>query len=391
MRLKIAVALLVSIVSSAITVLSIAPTHAAIPTVYESISGADGSTLTSTGSSDSLGFTGNWSMINGKKGSTANYAAVYENIYNVALRFPVNSIYTLPAGNTAAGTVANYWRLYYSAREMSSAVNFDSNGNFYLSFLGYSPSPGGNWGSYALGLLNGLPTSSSDTSKNAIFLGRSYGGKPIIQLTTANIAVWDPGTYTAEGSANTPADASGNSWFIVAKFVTAASGNDTVKLKFFASTDTVPASDSAINWDVSYAGPITGTYKYLAPQIEYNAIIDEIRGGATYDAVSGVVISPTIGAASITGNIKKGIASNIVLTVGTPGHVRFFANGKRISNCLKVATTGTAPNYTATCSWKPSVRGSNTITAEFISADPTILNGNALPAKFLVDTRATNR
>lgn len=263
--------------------------------------------------------------------------------------------------------------------------------NYYLSFLGYSPSPGGNWGSYALGLLNGLPTTNADTSKNAIFLGRSYGGKPIIQLTTANIAVWDPGTYSAEGSANTPADASGNSWFIVAKFVTAASGNDTVKLKFFASTDTVPASDSAINWDVTYSGPIIGSYRYLAPQIEYNAIIDEIRGGPTYDAVSGVVISPTIGALSISGAIKKGIATNIVLTIGTPGTVRFFANSKRISNCLKVSTTGSLPNYTATCSWKPSTRGTITITAEFTSLDPTILNGKAEPTKFLVETRATNR
>lgn len=377
--------------SSAINVLPIAPAYSATPTVYESISGTDAATLTSTGSPESLGFTGNWSMINGKKGSTAGYAAVYENAYNAFLKFPVNSVYTLPSNNTAAGTVANYWRLYYSAREMSTAVNFDSNGNFYLSFLGYSPSPGGNWGSYVLGLLNGLPNSSSDASKYAIFMGRTYGGKPIIQFSTANVAVWDPGISSAEGTANTPADASGNSWFIVAKFVTTASGNDSVKLKFFASTDTVPASDSGITWDVTYSAPITGSYKYLAPQIEYNAIIDEIRGGATYDAVSGVVISPTIGAPSITGNIKKGLSANIVLNLGAPGYVRFFANGKRISNCLKVATTGSAPNYSATCSWKPSVRGTNTITADFTSSDPTILNGKAEPAKFLVETKTTTR
>lgn len=67
MKSRMAFALVIPLASSAISALPITPAYSAIPSFYESISGTDGSTLTSTGSADSLGFTGNWSMINGKR------------------------------------------------------------------------------------------------------------------------------------------------------------------------------------------------------------------------------------------------------------------------------------------------------------------------------------
>jgi hypothetical protein len=366
---------------------------AAAPTLYESVTGTAGGNINSTGSSDSVGFTGNWSMVNSNKnpGAMTGLAAVYRNSFNTKLKFPSNSTFTLPANNTAGSTTADLWNLYYSARQMSSAVNFDTNGTFYLSFLGYSSVSAGSWGSYVVGLLNGLPTSTTDTSKNAIYLGRTYTGAPTIQLTTANNAAWNPASYSATGTTNGAAAPDGNAWFIVAKLTTAASGNDVIQLKFYASTDSLPTSDSAVTWDVSYSTPITGSYGYLGVQTEYNGTIDEIRGGATFDAVTGIASAPTIGTPSIATSTIKGATSNIVLTIGAPGFVRFLVDGKRIPGCLKVATTGSSPNFTATCNWKPPTQGVHQISAEFTSTDPSYTNTKSLTTKVQVVRRTSLR
>lgn len=332
-------------------------------------------------------------MVNANKnpGPMTGVASIYKNDYNTNLRFPSGSRFTLPANNTAAGTAANLWNLHYSARQISNPINFDSNGTFYLSFLGFSPVVAGSWGSYMVGLLNGLPTSSTDTSKNGIFLGRSYNAAPLIQVTTANVAVWNPGTWSAQGSAINPAAPDGNAWFIIAKITTASSGNDSIRIKFFASTDTVPTSDASITWDATYSAAITGNYSYLSTQTEYNAVIDEIRGATTYEAVSGVSVATTLGAITAAAAPKKGVAVNLSITSTATGSVRFYSNGKRIPNCLKVSTTGSSPNFTATCPWKPSVTGFSRISAEFTSSDPTYLNAVAPATTFQVTARTNKR
>jgi hypothetical protein len=366
---------------------------AATPSIYESLTGTDGGNINSTGSANSIGFTGNWSMVNANKnpGPLTGLAAVYRSSFNANLKFPTNSTFTLPSSNTAGSTAADLWNLYYSARQMTSAVNFDANGTFYLSFLGYSSVSAGSWGSYMVGLLNGLPTSTTDTSKNAIYLGRTYSGAPTIQLTSANNAAWNPSSYTATGTVNNPAAPDGNAWFIIAKITTAASGNDTIQLKFFASTSTLPTTDSGISWDVSYSIPITGSYGYLGVQTEYNGTIDEIRGGSSYDMVSGLPTAPTIGSPTISGTPNKGVSGAIVLNVGAAGFVRFYVDGKRIAGCLKVATAGTSPNFTATCNWKAPAKGLHQITADFTSTDPTYTNTKSLTSSVQVVKRTNLR
>jgi hypothetical protein len=370
----------------------LAPANATSATIYESLTGTNNTNINSSGSSDSVGFTGNWSMVNSYKNPPMDgVAGVYSNTYNSFFKFPTNTRFTVPANNTAASTTANMWNVYYSARQISSAVDFNSNGSFYLSFLLYSPSPGGNWGSNVVGLLDGLPSSKSDTTKNAIFLGRSYSGKPTIQLTTANQAVWNPGSYSALGNANNPAAPDGNSWFVISKISTAASGNDSIQLKFYASTDAVPTTDSGITWDVSYSAPITGSYNYLSVQTEHNANVDEIRGGATYAVVSGVAVAATLGTPTVSGIVSKGIYTTISLTVNSSGSARFFLNGKRIPGCTNRPTVGSSPNFTVTCNWKPPVRGSQLVNATFTPTDTAYLGGTTPSANLQVLTRTTKR
>ncbi len=362
----------------------------AAATIYESMSGTAGTNF-GTGSGDSVGFTGNWSMVNAyKMPRMSGVAAIYSSTYNTSLKFPTSSRFTVPSNNTAASTAANVWNVYYSARQMTSGVNFDTNGTFYFSFLDYAVDSGG-WGSAMVGLLNGLPSTENDATKNSIDVGRTYSGAPTIQLTSANQAAWNVTPYTATGTANTSVDPSGKSWFVLAKFTTAASGNDTIQVKFFASTDTVPQSDSSISWDVSYSTPITGTYNYLAVQNEYNGVIDELRGDATYAAVAGISVAPSISAPSVSGTPNKGIASSVTVTVGAAGYMRFYVDGKRVPACLNRPTTGSSPNFTVTCNWKPPVKGTHRMYATFTSTDASYTNATTPVANIQVVPRTNTR
>lgn len=73
--------------------------------------------------------------------------------------------------------------------------------------------------------------------------------------------------------------------------------------------------------------------------------------------------SPTVSAPSFSGNLYKGVTSSITITSNLAGVVRFFVGGKRISTCKDRATSGTYPNFTVSCSWKPPVSGKQLLTA----------------------------
>jgi hypothetical protein len=70
---------------------------------------------------------------------------------------------------------------------------------------------------------------------------------------------------------------------------------------------------------------------------------------------------------SIAGNVSSASkSSNIALTatVGAPGKITFFANGKRIPGCIsKIVTTSII------CNWKPPTRGSVAVSATLIPND----------------------
>lgn len=53
----------------------------------------------------------------------------------------------------------------------------------------------------------------------------------------------------------------------------------------------------------------------------------------------------------------------LTATTNASGRVTFFSNGKRIAGCISLTLIGSSPNYSATCSWKPSSHGSVNISA----------------------------
>ena len=70
-----------------------------------------------------------------------------------------------------------------------------------------------------------------------------------------------------------------------------------------------------------------------------------------------------ISAPSVSGTIYKGVTKQVTVTIDSAGKVVFYIDGKKIPSCIKVATTGSSPNFTATCNWKPSLHGSHSLSA----------------------------
>lgn len=84
-------------------------------------------------------------------------------------------------------------------------------------------------------------------------------------------------------------------------------------------------------------------------------------------------------------------ATTITASVAAPSKVTFFSSGKRIAKCIKVSTTGTAPNITATCVWKPSRRGSVTVSAQSYPVDSGLSSARSATLNVSVLNRTTKR
>lgn len=102
-------------------------------------------------------------------------------------------------------------------------------------------------------------------------------------------------------------------------------------------------------------------------------------GGGTWGSLgakggSGIVILSYlsyVGPASVSlqlasNAISAGYRSTTIVEalVNTAGLVTFYQAGKLIPGCKNRATTGTSPNIKATCSWKPAIHGSVSLSAK---------------------------
>jgi hypothetical protein len=98
---------------------------------------------------------------------------------------------------------------------------------------------------------------------------------------------------------------------------------------------------------------------------------------------------PSQTSVSLSGNVN-GLKSKspiaISISVGQPGKITVFANGKRVPGCISLPVT-----TSITCNWKPPVRGSVIITATLIPASSSYLTSYATPVNFSISTRSNTR
>jgi hypothetical protein len=83
--------------------------------------------------------------------------------------------------------------------------------------------------------------------------------------------------------------------------------------------------------------------------------------------------SPTVNSFALSGNPTSAIyrsSNTINLSVNAAASVTFFANGKRIAGCISLPTTGSISPFTASCSWRPTVKGTILLTAQIKPSAP---------------------
>ncbi|CAN2207677.1 hypothetical protein MCEMRE196_00945 [Candidatus Nanopelagicaceae bacterium] len=72
---------------------------------------------------------------------------------------------------------------------------------------------------------------------------------------------------------------------------------------------------------------------------------------------------------------------------GSDGKVTFYADGKKIPGCINKSSV----SLSATCSWKPSKRGSSAITARVVPTDGSFIASTSVAKNILVSNRSNKR
>lgn len=280
---------------------------------YEPFSGTSGADVAGNSGSGSSGFSGTWATVNAvKQDSVAALSGEYVSLTGLGL--PSNTGFSRPSANTGIGGPSpSTWQLRYTARELERPISFDSAGTYYYSYVLHKPGQG----SAMVGLLSGLPANSSDDTEWSLFAGPGYQSKYAIDYGDANVATWVSGqsrqvasgyNYSAVSAGSTAITTEATAQFMLVKISTVGSGSDQVKLKVFSASDTLPIDDSAIAWDVSFSGAISGTANYVAVETEYSPVVDEFRMGLTYDSVTDPYLSVTWesnGGSSVSNSLVK--------------------------------------------------------------------------------------
>jgi hypothetical protein len=106
-------------------------------------------------------------------------------------------------------------------------------------------------------------------------------------------------------------------------------------------------------------------------------------GGPTSSASS---ITLSIGASIATYNSPTTITASLGVS-GSDGRVTFFANGKRIPNCISIQSSSLA----ASCSWKPITHGAVQLTAVLNPSNSYYLSSSSQRLNAVVKSRSNSR
>jgi hypothetical protein len=125
-----------------------------------------------------------------------------------------------------------------------------------------------------------------------------------------------------------------------------------------------------------------------------NGSIDSLTGTSGGNGIVYIrMISAKVNSFALTGNATTAIYRTpvgITVNAAVASKVSFSANGKRIPNCLNIATTGTSPNITATCNWSPNVIGRFSLSAS-VTPNSGGLGVTTGPISVTISRRTTNR
>ncbi len=94
----------------------------------------------------------------------------------------------------------------------------------------------------------------------------------------------------------------------------------------------------------------------------------------------------SVGISGNTTAFKSNVPNVVTITVGQPGKVTLFANGKRVPGCISIQVS-----TSVTCNWKPSVRGNVVLSATLIPTSSSYLTSYSSQVRFNISARTTKR
>jgi hypothetical protein len=116
---------------------------------------------------------------------------------------------------------------------------------------------------------------------------------------------------------------------------------------------------------------------------------------------SGVVIiryalnlTSTFNSLSLPGGIKTATfrtPTSISASVSVSSRITFYLNGKVLPGCKRLLTSGSGSSHTATCAWRPSLRGDRTLTAVSSPASASTSGATSTPISVNITSRTVGR
>ena len=97
------------------------------------------------------------------------------------------------------------------------------------------------------------------------------------------------------------------------------------------------------------------------------------NGGSGLIIIKYTQVLAVVNSFSLTGNATTATyrtAATININVSTPAKITFRAKGVVIAGCKNKTASGSGSSYTASCSWRPSVRGQVNLTASIVPSGP---------------------
>ena len=107
--------------------------------------------------------------------------------------------------------------------------------------------------------------------------------------------------------------------------------------------------------------------------------------------VTDVVDTSSFNSLSLSGAATFRQVLTIAANVSVAARVTFRARNVIISGCKNKITSGSSPNIVATCSWRPSTRGTVVITATATPTGAGISGATATPVSVVVSNRSSSR
>jgi hypothetical protein len=253
--------------------------------------------------------------------------------------------------------------LTITARDFESAADNGSNNTYILAIT--ATDTAGNLTTQTLTVsitdINEAPTISTNASATTYAFSQAENQSSVITYSGTDIDAGSSLSWSISGS-----DASDFS--IV---------SGTGVLSFSSNPDFEAPADSDIN----------NTY----------IVVVSVSDGALTDTQTLTVTitdmnePSSLGAPSISGTVYKGVTTTITVTSNAAGKVRFFISGKRIPNCLSVATTGSRSSYIATCSWKSAVQGRQSLSASITPSLNTFSAASSARTEIFILKRSGSR